>query len=226
MLTRAWNFGKFVNGVPASDLPPVFQKRVEELARFSKSGHNLCLQILQAFAIGLQIPESEDGKDWFAKRHDYDQPSGDILRFLKYPKGNEKEYGEAVRAGSHTDYGSLSLLFQHKLPGLEVQASRTHWISAPLIPGAVLVNIGDLMEFWTGGLFRSTRHRVVFLPEHTAADRYSLAMFCHANDAVPLEIVPSPFLAGRERVVAEGEEKVMTAGEHLQFRLNATYTYY
>ncbi|RUS20491.1 hypothetical protein BC937DRAFT_95092 [Endogone sp. FLAS-F59071] len=218
---EAWNFGKFINGVAASELPAVFQNRVEDVARFSKLGHNLCNQILQSFAIGLQIPESEGSKDWFVSRNVYDKPSGDILRFLKYPKGDEQTHGEFVRAGSHTDYGSLTLLFQHQTPGLEVQASRTHWISAPLVPGAILVNIGDLMEFWTAGLFKSTRHRVVFLPEHATTDRYSIAMFCHANDAVPLEVVPSPVLAGRERT-----GKVITAGEHLTSRLTETYTYY
>lgn len=45
-----------------------------------------------------------------------------------------------VRAGAHTDYGTITLLFQKDIGGLEVQASRTEWISAPIIEGTILGN--------------------------------------------------------------------------------------
>jgi isopenicillin N synthase-like dioxygenase len=123
---------------------------------------------------------------------------------------------------SHSDYGSITLLFQHGIPGLEVQASRTNWISAPCIPGAILVNVGDQMEFWTGGRFKSTKHRVVFLPEHAQHDRYSIAYFCHANDQVPLDVIPSMVL--KDNDINQGQ-RAKTAGEHLQERLEETYKF-
>lgn len=112
------------------------------------------------------------------------------------------------------------------MPGLEVQASRTEWISAPLIPGAITVNVGDQMELWTNGLLKSTKHRVTFLPEHNHLDRYSMPFFVHANEHVPLTPVPSKFVdqtASKETKNDDGH--VYTAGEHLRNRLNATYTY-
>lgn len=123
---------------------------------------------------------------------------------------------------SHSDYGSITLLFQHGIPGLEVQASRTNWISAPCIPDTVLVNIGDQMEFWTGGRFKSTQHRVVFLPEHAQHDRYSIAYFCHANDQVPLDVIPSMVLKNNK---INGNQPVKTAGQHLKERLEDTYKF-
>ncbi|KAG2186304.1 hypothetical protein INT43_002742 [Umbelopsis isabellina] len=184
--------------------------------------HKVCNRILQAFAIALEIKKEEGGKHYFEERHKYDVPCGSILRLLKYPKGGNSEQDEVIRAGSHSDYGSITLLFQHGIPGLEVQASRTNWISAPCIPGAILVNVGDQMEFWTGGRFKSTKHRVVFLPEHAQHDRYSIAYFCHANDQVPLDVIPSMVLENND--INQGQ-KVKTAGEHLQERLEETYKF-
>jgi isopenicillin N synthase-like dioxygenase len=113
-------------------------------------------------------------------------------------------------------------LFQHGIPGLEVQASRTNWISAPCIPDTVLVNIGDQMEFWTGGLFKSTQHRVVFLPEHAQHDRYSIAYFCQANEQVPLDVIPSMVLKNNK---INGDQPVKTAGQHLKESLEDTYKF-
>lgn len=81
----------------------------------------------------------------------------------------------------------------------------------------ILVNVGDLLSYWTGGLLRSTVHRVVF-PEEGAGggERYSMAYFCHPAGGVELGAVPS------ERVRREGKGgeggSVMTADEHLQMR--------
>ena len=94
----------------------------------------------------IQIPEEEGGAKWFSDRHTYDRQSGEILRFLKYPRGGESTYKEPVRAGAHSDYGSITLLFQKDVPGLEVKASRTEWISAPLIENSILVNVGDQLQ--------------------------------------------------------------------------------
>lgn len=83
----------------------------------------------------------------------------------------------------------------------------------------ILVNVGDLLSYWTGGLLRSTVHRVVF-PEDGAGggegERYSMAYFCHPAGGVELGAVPS------ERVRREGKGgeggSVLTADEHLQMR--------
>jgi isopenicillin N synthase-like dioxygenase len=78
------------------------------------------------------------------------------------------------------------------------------------------------MEYWTGGRFKSTKHRVVFLPEHAQNDRYSIAYFCHANDEVPLDVIPSVIL--KDNKVGQ-DEPIKTAGQHLRERLEETYKF-
>ncbi|CAO3676576.1 unnamed protein product [Umbelopsis ramanniana] len=219
---EAFNFGSWSQGKAAGELPEPFKTQEDATRKFSEDCHKLCCRVLQAFAVALEIKEEDGGKHYLEKLHDYNEVCGSILRLLKYPKGDSAEADEIVRAGSHSDYGSITLLFQHGIPGLEVQASRTHWISAPVIPGAVLVNIGDQMEYWTGGRFKSTKHRVVFLPEHAQHDRYSIAYFCHANDEVPLDVIPSAVL--KDNQISQ-DQPVKTAGQHLRERLEATYKF-
>ncbi|KAI9316256.1 hypothetical protein BX666DRAFT_1859471 [Dichotomocladium elegans] len=217
---EGYNFRNFVNGKPFRPLPAVFEKNKDFIEGFSRSCHHIAMRVLQAFAIALEIPEEYGGSSWFTSRHHYDRPSGEVLRFLKYPRGGEASYKEPVRAGAHSDYGSITLLFQHQIPGLEVQAGRTEWISAPLVENAVLVNVGDQIEFWTNGLFKSTLHRVTFLPEHAHMDRYSIPFFVHPEDDTLLSPIPSKLITQTKE-----QKEVITAGEHLRRRLDATYTY-
>lgn len=172
---------------------------------------------------------------------------------------------EAVRAGAHSDYGSMTLLFRLAgQAGLEISPQPGVWEPVPVTPPGteadpappILVNIGDLLAYWTGGLLRSTVHRVA-LPAaashshshsesesksesilSTAIDpRYSIAFFCHPARAVSLSPVPSERVA---RAVADAKARssatstmttadsslvnhVLTADEHLQMRLRATY---
>ncbi|CAG8569963.1 13481_t:CDS:2, partial [Racocetra fulgida] len=151
------------------------------------------MKILQAFAIALEINETDGGKYWFERRHRYEAESGDILRILHYPAINSVD-SEDIRAGSHSDYGSLTILFQKDIAGLEVLSTDMNWIPVPVLPDCILINIGDLLEFWSQGLFKSTQHRVVFHKETLNQDRYSIAYFCHAEDDVGLDPIPSRFL--------------------------------
>ncbi|CAG8497849.1 7879_t:CDS:2 [Paraglomus occultum] len=220
---EAFNFGKFVGGNCSQELPATLAQHKDFLAKFSRICHNLCLKILEAFAIALEIPETEGGKGWFTERHLYELESGDILRVLHYPAVKSIDHDD-MRAGSHSDYGSLTLLFQKDVGGLEVLSGDDQWISAPVIPGCVLVNIGDLLEYWSGGLFRSTKHRVVFRHDNLLLDRYSVAYFCHAADDVSLEPIPSRLVVGRMEVNSS-DGRVLTAGQHLRNRLDASYKY-
>ncbi|GAA5796534.1 hypothetical protein EDC94DRAFT_544188 [Helicostylum pulchrum] len=220
---EGFNFRNFENGKPFAPLPELFQENVKFLTQFSEDCHATAMQVLEAFALALEIPEEKGGRSFFVDKHKY-EGSAEILRFLKYPRGGEASYKEPVRAGAHSDYGSITLLFQKDVPGLEVQASRTQWISAPLIPGAITVNVGDQMELWTNGLLKSTKHRVTFLPEHNHLDRYSMPFFVHPNDSVPLVPAPSKYVDQTVNTV-DANGHVYTAGEHLRSRLDATYDY-
>ncbi|RUP44913.1 hypothetical protein BC936DRAFT_148870 [Jimgerdemannia flammicorona] len=162
------------------------------------------------------------GKNWFSDRHAYDIPSGDILRILHYPP--VESHIDDIRAGSHTDYGSITLVFQHDIGGLEIYAGRSRWISAPVIPDCILVNLGDCLEFWTNGLLKSTLHRVVFRSNTQSLDRHSMVYFCEGYD-IPLDPVPSRLVPGDEVKMGESGKR-MTAAEHLRMRLDASLAYY
>jgi isopenicillin N synthase-like dioxygenase len=69
---------------------------------------------------------------------------------------------DGISCGEHTDYGCVTLLLTDSVKGaLQVKSTSGSWINADPIPGAFVVNIGDMMERWTNGLWRSTTHRVV-----------------------------------------------------------------
>jgi isopenicillin N synthase-like dioxygenase len=86
----------------------------------------------------------------------------------------------------------------------------------------ILVNIGDLMHFWTNGLLKSTVHRVVF-PEGESEDRYSIAYFCHPLNKVEIEAVPSKMIKERGRQDEQQNGITITAEGYLKKRLAETY---
>ncbi|EMR85518.1 putative 2og-fe oxygenase protein [Botrytis cinerea BcDW1] len=190
-----------------------------------------------------RIDPAAGGSNWFSSRH-HGGTTGCILRLLYYPSlppNSDYQPDVDIRAGAHSDYGSITLLFQRpSQPGLEIlppsSSSEPKWTPVPIQPPTtendpsppILVNIGDLLSHWTNNLLVSTVHRVIFpksLPTEIA-DRYSIAYFCHPVGTTILESVPS------ERVQKFGEangeierkkgEKI-TADEHLMGRLRATY---
>ncbi|KAF2238857.1 putative oxidoreductase [Viridothelium virens] len=228
---EAFNIGEFIDGKAQQPLPEVLAAHHDEIARFQASCHALCNRILRTLARGLEITEG----DWFAQRHDQSKgPSGSVLRLLYYPtvSGDTDSLTEDIRAGAHSDYGSVTLLFQLPgQPGLEILTPQGTWSPVPVNPNndptpPVLVNIGDLLSYWTNGLLKSTVHRVIFpnTGKKGGDDRYSIVYFCHPQDDEKLLPVPSPLVeqhgAGKAQVTAEN---VMTARDHLNNRLAATY---
>ncbi|HXC59268.1 MAG TPA: 2OG-Fe(II) oxygenase family protein [Steroidobacteraceae bacterium] len=138
------------------------------------------------------------------------------LRYLHYPAGVAQRDQRQLGAGEHTDYGSITLLFQDEVGGLEVCGRDGRWIAAPPIPGCAVINTGDLMERWTNGRFRSTPHRV--RPIAGARDRYSIALFVDPDSDTRVECIPSCVDAGHP-----ARYPPVTAGEHLHRRIAATH---
>ncbi|OJD15967.1 hypothetical protein AJ78_03836 [Emergomyces pasteurianus Ep9510] len=271
---EAMNFGEFKYNKPQQKLPKSFVPREAELARFMDLCRKTCVRILTLLALGLDIPEN-----WFTSRHDPAVgPSGCTFRFLYYPSidspaASTFKHDVDVRAGAHSDYGSITLLFQRDgQPGLEILTPTGEWAPVPVRPppppaaaaavrgGAgggncsdaifppILINIGDVLSYWTAGLLKSTVHRVVFPEEdqqqeeeggvERSRDRYSMAYFCHPADNTELVPVPSQHVEERKRQnmmatsgwLQAGENgddddgrKPLTAREHLAGRLAATY---
>ncbi|CUS06851.1 unnamed protein product [Tuber aestivum] len=240
---RAFNFGEFKDGKAQQPLPPALQDHELELNEFSDYCYNLCLKLLRLFGMALKIDEAEGGKDWFTSRHSRSEgPSGSTLRLLFYPSlGAHPDFDPKLdtQAGAHSDYGSylqapvltlnpsITLLFQRPSePGLEILHPHLKtWHPVPVIPNAILVNIGDLLSYWTAGLLLSTVHRVVSPDYGTEGpkDRYSMAFFCHPAHPTLLTPVPSELIKSRGGRGANDAERTLTSLDHLKSRLSSTY---
>ncbi len=175
--------------------------------------------ILQAFAIseaqrGYAIA-LELSEDFFTIRHNEQHHT---LRLLHYPSKSQisPKQGQ-IRAGEHSDYGSITLLFQ-ETEGLEIQTASGEWIAAPVISGTVVVNTGDLMQRWTNHVFCSTKHRVTVPCDDTVKrSRYSIAFFCHPNDNTEIACLDS---CQKQHPPIYPP---ILAGDYLLSRLQATY---
>ncbi|KAG5974028.1 hypothetical protein E4U56_005012 [Claviceps arundinis] len=241
---EAFNFGEFIDNKAQQPIPSTVAADEARFSAFANLCRALCLKILTLLGQGLQVDS------FFSSAHFQSQTgSGSILRFLRYPPPSSTAHSPGdVRAGAHSDYGSLTLLFRLKgQAGLEVLGrDNKTWTAVPVVPPGteqdpsppILVNIGDLLSYWTNGLFRSTVHRVVFpggeeeRGEIIAMPRYSIAYFCHPMDEALLEAVPSERVRAFvprdvQGVEAEtnpyAQRKVLTAGDHLLMRLKESY---
>lgn len=123
--------------------------------------------VMEAFALALDLPI-----DFFRKCH-YGQNVA--LRYLHYPVTPEGAAPDALGAGTHTDFGTITLLFQDDVGGLQVQSRDGKWRDAVYIPGTIVVNTADLVATWTNDRYCSTPHRVK--PMTGDRDRYSIAYF-------------------------------------------------
>jgi isopenicillin N synthase-like dioxygenase len=104
------------------------------------------------------------------------------MRLLHYPAVQGPVKDGQARCGEHTDWTTITLLFQGGQGGLEVRRRTGEWTFAPPLTDCVLVNIGDQLQSWTAGRLVSTPHRVrADLSPDAAIDRYSIALFCYAD---------------------------------------------
>ena len=153
-------------------------------------------RLMSAMAVGLGL-----SADHFVPAIDEHTSA---LRLLHYPDlvSIEAEPGQ-MRAGAHSDYGTVTLLRQSG-PGLQVVGVDGGWHDVPVIAGAYVVNIGDALERWTNDRWRSTVHRVVIPDSAARGSRQSIAFFHNANwDAVIESVISDeaplhpPISAGR-----------------------------
>ena len=203
---RPGHFPSVVNQWPSGD--DTFRETILEFFAACNITANF---IFEAFALALQLPPSFIINCHTTQAH--------ILRLLHYPAIVEPLALEQIRAGEHSDYGSITLLFQDTVSGLEVKTLAGDWVVAPCIPDTVLVNIGDLMQRWSNDMFRSTLHRVnVPTGEQMSQSRYSIAFFCQPDPTAEITCIDS--CRSPERPPRYDS---ILAGEHLINALKATY---
>ena len=127
--------------------------------------------VSQAIARGLSLSLS------LAPDHVFSHYTSDptvLFRIFQYPPAIDSPALDGWGVGEHTDYGLLTLLVQDEAGGLEVKTRKEGWISAPPIEGAMVANIGDMLDKLTGGRFRSTPHRV---RNRSGRERISMPFF-------------------------------------------------
>ncbi len=135
------------------------------------------------------------------------------LRLLHYPP-SRPEIPDEMGAGAHTDFGGLTLLMQDEVGGLQVEES-DGWIEAPPVPGAYIVNLGDMIARWTNDRYRSTRHRVI---NRSGRERYAVPFFYSGN--------PDYEVACIKTCLAPGEQPTyptVTVEDHLKAMYARSY---
>ena len=143
--------------------------------------------VMRGMALGLGLPA-----DWFERELTNDPTI--LFRIFHYPPGDDDTDEAHWGVGEHTDYGLLTLLAQDDLGGLQVRAVDGSWIDVGPTPGAIVCNLGDMLERLTGGRYRSTPHRVRNTSRHS---RLSFPYFfdpsCDATvPTLPIDASPLP----------------------------------
>ena len=140
----------------------------------------LAHKLISVIALSLDLPA-----DYFQRLQ---QNPITIQRLLHYPPQQGEITTKEIGIGAHTDYGFLTILWQDDNGGLQVMNRDDEWISAPPIAGTFVVNIGDLVETYSNGLYRSTLHRVI---NTSGKERYSIPFFIDMDFDAVVEVVPT-----------------------------------
>ncbi|QBZ65069.1 hypothetical protein PoMZ_06773 [Pyricularia oryzae] len=203
------------------------------MVRFYKECARLSLEVIRAMASGIQLSPSEE-------THLVASHAGALnnqLRLLHYPpvSGASLRRGEVARMPAHSDWGTITLLFQDGAGGLQVEdpGPSGRFVDAPPVDGAVVVNVGDALMRWTNGYFKSTLHRVGIPPDYSDAaepqeeqngrrdltpSRYSIPYFVSPNpDAVVdcfASCVTDDRPLGYERIIYEDYRKMRASTQY------------
>jgi isopenicillin N synthase-like dioxygenase len=179
---------------------------------------NLIHRILDSLSIALSVPNPglspTHSKSLFQ------------LRLLHYPaiKSEELSLNKRSRINAHSDFGTLTLLFQDSVGGLEVEDPREEgtFRAAQPIEDTVLVNVGDLLARWSNDRWRSTVHRVG-LPRREGGgvvpDRYSIPVFATADMDTVIDALPGCW----DGLNNEKKYEPVTAWGYVQMRMAALY---
>ncbi|PVY88375.1 isopenicillin N synthase family dioxygenase [Pantoea ananatis] len=175
----AWQRLQGPNQWPAS--LPELQKLI---SLWQQEMTQIALTLLRALAESLRLSPTVFDVLYGAQPNEH-------IKLIRYP--GQPADGSHQGVGSHKDSGFLSFLLQDDQPGLQVEVSEGKWIDALPLPGAFVVNIGELLELATNGYLRATVHRVISPP--AGSERLSVAFFLGAelNAVIPVFKLPCDF---------------------------------
>lgn len=180
----------------------------QALVPYFQAAEATAKDILSGFALGLGLP-----RDFFFQHSTRPISRASLTYYPPQPETmGEQQFGVAP----HTDYGCLTVLCQDEIGGLQVQTLNGEWIEATPIPGTLVINVGDLLERWTDGRFRSTPHRVI---NASGRERYSLVMAFDPDYETVIDA----------RDIWSGDATIQTppttCGEAIQARLGRSFKY-
>lgn len=165
------------------EVPGLREAILDYMGAVTALGHRL----MEGIALSLGLPAT-----WFAERWTADPLV--LFRLFNYPTRPVPEgLDVAWGVGEHTDYGLLTILHQDTVGGLAVHTP-AGWVEAPPIPDSFVCNIGDMLDRMTGGLYKSTPHRVV--RNTSGRDRLSFPLFF--DPAFDARVQRIPDLPGAE----------------------------
>ncbi|KAJ0961917.1 hypothetical protein J5N97_029745 [Dioscorea zingiberensis] len=169
------------NQWPEEELLPCWRTTMESYyEKMLAVGKNLIS--LMALALGLD--------DLFFEKIGAMHETLAYIRLLHYP-GKTLDASSRLGASPHSDFGMATLLLTDGVPGLQICRDKDRhpqlWEDVPHVAGALIFNVGDLLERWTNCLFRSTMHRVLA----TEQERYSIAFFINGDPDCMVECLES-----------------------------------
>jgi isopenicillin N synthase-like dioxygenase len=151
----------------------------EAVVDYCDALERLVAKLVRLYAVALKLPAAY-----------FDDPFREFqykLRMTHYPYQEalaDDEFGIAP----HTDTSFLTLLAPNDVPGLSIRAQSGKWIDAPVVPGAFVVNGGQMLQRWTNDVFLATPHRAV---NRSGGERYALAFFCDSHIDWPVASAPT-----------------------------------
>ncbi|MBT5240573.1 MAG: isopenicillin N synthase family oxygenase [Rhodospirillaceae bacterium] len=142
-------------------------------------------RVLDIIATSLNVERA-----YFDDKYDH---QSSVSRVVRYPAQTETADDGQLRAGEHTDYGTVTFLRGDAVPGgTEVMTRNGDWIEVVCPPGGFVCNIGDALARWTNDRWKSTLHRVGNPPPNAEnIDRISLVHFHSPNHDALIECIPS-----------------------------------
>ena len=219
------------------------------LEAYYRRMEDLALIVLEIFSLAL-----DESPTFFENKMDHHMSALRLVHYYPLLEQQQQQHPSTstmqknksstrlIRAGAHTDYGALTILATQK-EGLEVllrdntntssddknesddNEIKQRWFPVPLVPGSLIVNLGDLMQRWTNDEWVSTMHRVVMPSTEAHERRYSMAYFVNINGDTPIEPLKccrgggggggGGGGSGVDDDDSTSKYKVITAGEHL-----------
>lgn len=187
------------NQWPAA-FPALEQTAMEWAALMQEVG----AELLAALSVGLGLPE-----DYFAQA--FSPNPAWMGKLVHYVGGGVVPAAGSQGVGAHADYGFITLLLQDAVGGLAVQPyGQDEWLPVEPLEGALVVNLGEMLEVATNGYLMATIHRVTAPP--AGVDRYSVPFFYSPRLDSVIDTIPLPApLAAAARGVSDDPSNPMLA---------------